>query len=411
MATTVVTGIGVAAPNGLGKDNFWAATLRGESGIRPIRRFDASRYPSQLVGEIDEFDPAEHLHSRLIPQTDRMTQIALATSDWALADAGVEPGTYDTNEMGVSTSAASGGLEYGQRELDNLWTAGPQHVSVYMSFAWFYAVNSGQISIRHAMRGPAGVMVGDQAGGLDALAQARRNVRKGLRLMLSGGVDSSLCPYGWVSRMSEGTVSTSVDPGNGYIPFDRRARGYVPGEGGAMLVVEDGDSARARGARVYGEIAGYGATFDAAARHGGGRGLRRAVETALADAGVDAKDIGVVFADGSGTPEGDLDEAQTITAIFGSHAVPVTVPKTMTGRMNSGGAPADLACALLAIRDKVIPPTINVDTVAPGYEIDLVIGEARPWHPGAALVLARGACGFNSAMVLRSSAPELREAA
>jgi act minimal PKS chain-length factor (CLF/KS beta) len=275
-----------------------------------------------------------------------------------------------------------------------------------MSFAWFYAVNTGQISIRHAMRGPAGVFVSDQAGGLDAVAQARRNVRKGTQLIVSGGVDSSFCPYGWVARVSGGTLSTSDDPRTAYMPFDVCAQGHVPGEGGAILVVEDAAAARARGAHIYGEIAGYGATFDAAARHGGDHGLRRAVEAALADAQMAATDVGVVFADGSGTPGDDRIEAETIAAVFGPGAVPVTVPKTMTGRMSSGGAPADLACALLSIRDGLLPPTINVRTVVAGYEIDLVLNEPRPWKPGAALVIARGTGGFNSAMVLRPAAAQ-----
>lgn len=400
-AAAVVTGIGVAAPNGLGTDRFWAATLRGESGIGTVRRFDVTGYPSRLGGEISEFEPAGHLSGRLIPQTDRMTQLALAASDWALADAGVARGTYDSAQMGVATAGASGGLEYGQRELDNLWTAGPAHVSVYMSFAWFYAVNTGQISIRHEMRGPAGVIVSDQAGGLDAVAQARRNIRKGARLIVSGGMDSSLCPYGWVSRMSGGTLSTSDDPRRAYLPFDVQARGHVPGEGGAILVVEDAQAARARGARPYGQIAGYGSTFDAAARHGASNGLRRAIEAALADASVAAADIGAVFADGSGTPGDDRVEAEAIAVVFGHRTVPVTVPKTMTGRMNSGGAPADLACALLSMRHRVLPPTINVRAIAPGYHIDLIIGEPRPWEPRPALVIARGKGGFNSAIVLR----------
>lgn len=399
MTGAVVTGLGVAAPNGLGTENFWAATLRGESGIGVVQRFDVSRYKSKLGGEIGEFEPKDHLSGRMIPQTDRMTQIALAASDWALADARVERDTYETAQMGVATSGASGGLEYGQRELDVLWTQGPERVSVYMSFAWFYAVNTGQISIRHGMRGPAGVMVSDQAGGLDAVAQARRNIRKGAKLVVSGGMDSSFCPYGWVSRMSNNDMSSSHDPFTAYLPFDVRANGQVPGEGGAIVVVEDAVAAAARGATGYGEIAGYGATFDAAARHGGGNGLRRAIESALADAKIEAADVGVVFADGAGTPGDDRVEAEAMAAVFGPRGVPVTVPKTMTGRMNSGGAAADLACALLSLRDKVIPPTINVRTVA--HEIDLVIGEPRPWQPGAAVVVARGRGGFNSAMVIR----------
>lgn len=403
MTAAVVTGMGVAAPNGLGLGPFWEATLRGRSGIRPLRRFDTSPYPATLAGEIADFVPEEHVSGRLIPQTDRMTQLTLAVSDWALADAGVRPGTYETQEMGVATSAASGGFEYGQRELAALWSSGPAHVSVYMSFAWFYAVNSGQLSIRHGMRGPSGVFVSDQAGGLDAFEQARRNIRKGIPMVLCGGVESSLNPYGWVARMAGGGLSTSGDPKGAYRPFAPGADGYVPGEGGAILVVEDAGRARDRGARVYGEIAGYAATFDAAPRHGGALGLRRAIEEALADSGTDASDIGVVFADGAGTAAADRAEAEAVTAVFGPRGVPVSVPKAMTGRMSSGAAPVDVACALLSLRDEVIPPSADAGSAAPEYDIDLVTGEPRPWRPGAALVLARGAGGFNAATVLREA--------
>lgn len=401
MTAAVVTGIGVAACNGLESGPFWEATLRGRSGIRPVRRFDTERYPATLAGEITDFVPEEHLSGRLIPQTDRMTQLTLAASDWALGDAGLRPGTYETHEMGVATSAASGGFEYGQRELAALWNSGPAHVSVYMSFAWFYAVNSGQLSIRHGLRGPSGVFVSDQAGGLDAFAQARRNIRKGTPMMLCGGVESSLNPYGWVARMAGGGLSTSDDPKRAYRPFAPGADGWVPGEGGAVLVVEDADRARERGARAYGEIAGCAATFDAAPGHGGAPGLRRAIEESLADSGIDASDVGVVFADGAGTVDADRAEAEAVTAVFGPRGVPVSVPKAMTGRMSSGAAPVDVACALLSLRDEVIPPTADVGPAATEYDIDLVTGAPRRWRPGAALVLARGAGGFNAAAVLR----------
>lgn len=403
MSEAVVTGIGVAAPNGMGHEEFWAASLRGDSAIRELRRFDVSSYAARLAGEIDGFEPGEYLPGRLVPQTDRMTQLALVAADWALADARLEPGTYDSAEMGVSTAGAFGGFEFGQRELDKLWYHGPGHVSAYMSFAWFYAVNSGQISIRHGLRGPSGVLVGDQAGGLDAVAQARRSVRKGTPLVVSGGMESSLCPYGWTARVSSGSLSTGDDARSAYLPFAAGARGHVPGEGGAMLVVEDGERARARGARIYGRIAGYGATFDPAPERAAESGLRRAAEDALADAGIEAPDIGVVFADGWGTAAADRIEAEAVTAVFGPGAVPVTVPKTMTGRLNSGAGPVDLAWALLSLRDGVIPPTVNVPRAASEYGIDLVT-EARSQSVGAALVLARGEGGFNSAMVLCGSA-------
>lgn len=400
-ATAVVTGAGVVAPNGLGTRDYWSATLNGSGGIRRISRFDPSAYPSRLAGEVQGFSPVDHIPSRLISQTDHMTRLALAATDWALTDAGVDPRDMPEFGMGVTTASASGGFEFGQRELEKLWSKGPEHVSAYQSFAWFYAVNTGQISIRHGMRGPSGVLVTEQAGGLDAVAQARRYVRKGIPLIVTGGVDASLCPWGWVAQVASGRLSTCDDPGRAYLPFDSDACGYVPGEGGAMLIVEDADAAEQRGApHVYGEIAGYGAAFDP--RPGSGREpcLRRAIDLALADAGAVPADVDVVFADAIGLPELDRIEASAIGHVFGQ--VPVTAPKTMTGRLYSGGAALDLVTALLAIRDGVIPPTTNVTRLAPACDIDLVLGQPRTAALETALVLARGHGGFNAAVLLRA---------
>jgi act minimal PKS chain-length factor (CLF/KS beta) len=285
--------------------------------------------------------------------------------------------------------------------LQALWSKGGRHVSAYQSFAWFYAVNSGQISIRNGMCGPSGVVVSDQAGGLDAIAQARRQIRKGTGLVISGAVDASICPWGWVAQMASGRLSTSADPRRAYLPFDAAARGHVPGEGGALLVLEDLDGARARGAGVYGEIAGYGSTLDP--RPGSGRppGLTRAIELALADAGAAPAEVDAVFADAAAVPELDRIEAEAICRVFGPRAVPVTAPKTMTGRLYSGAAPLDLAAAFLAMRDGVIPPSVGV-TPDPGYGLDLVVGQERAAEVRCALVIARGHGGFNSALVARA---------
>ncbi|MBT3165337.1 ketosynthase chain-length factor [Streptomyces sp. Vc74B-19] len=397
-----VTGLGVVAPNGLGTEAYWTATRKGVSGIGRVTRFVPDQYPAQLAGEIDGFDAHEHLPGRLLPQTDRMTQLALVAADWAFQDAAVRPEDLPGFEMGVITAGSSGGFEFGQRELQALWSKGSRYVSAYQSFAWFYAVNSGQISIRNGMRGPSGVVVSDQAGGLDAVAQARRQLRKGTRLVMSGAVDASICPWGWVAQMASNRLSTGRDPARAYLPFDDAAAGHVPGEGGALLVMEDLQEARARGARIYGEIAGYGATLDP--RPGSGRppGLRKAVELALADAGAAPGDIDVVFADAAALPDLDRIEAETITAVFGARAVPVTAPKTMTGRLYSGAAPLDLAAAFLAMRDEVIPPSVGV-TPSPGHDLDLVVGQERPAPVRSALVLARGHGGFNSAAVVRAA--------
>ncbi|MFG3091786.1 ketosynthase chain-length factor [Streptomyces antibioticus] len=398
----VVTGIGITAPNGLGNDAYWAATRVGKSGIGRITRFDPTRYPAQLAGEVPGFTAAEHLPSRLMAQTDHMTRLALVATDWALADAGVVPAELPAYSMGVVTASSSGGFEFGQGELQKLWSQGSQYVSAYQSFAWFYAVNSGQISIRNGMKGPSGVVVSDQAGGLDALAQARRQIRKGTKLVVSGSVDASICPWGWVAQLAGGRLATGDDPGTAYLPFDAAAAGHVPGEGGAILVVEDETAAAQRGADVYGHLAGYGATFDPALGADRPPGLRKAIELALSDAGFEPEDIDVVFADAAAVPELDRAEAQALNAVFGPRGVPVTAPKTMTGRLYSGAAPLDVATAFLAMREGLVPATVNVEP-DPGHELDLVTGQPRALPVRNALVLARGHGGFNSAVVVSAS--------
>jgi act minimal PKS chain-length factor (CLF/KS beta) len=398
---TYVTGLGVVAPNGLGTERYWEATLRGHHGIGPITRFDPSAYPARLAGQVLDFTAADHLPDRLLPQTDVSTRLALVAADWALLDAKVDPTVLTDYDMGVVTGNGSGGFEFTHREFEKLWSRGSGFVSVYESFAWFYAVNTGQISIRNGMRGPSSALVTEQASGLDALGHARRTLRRGLGLVLAGGVDSALDPWGWASHLASGQVSRSVDPDRAYRPFAADAAGYVPGEGGAILVLEEAAAARERGARqVYGELAGYAATFDPPPGSGRPPGLRRAAELALADAGLDAAGVDVVFADAAGVPELDRAEAGALRQLFGPRAVPVTAPKSLTGRLLAGGAPLDVAAALLSIRDGVIPPT----AAAPahdGYQLDLVGPEARVVPVATALVLARGRWGFNSALVVR----------
>lgn len=399
----VVTGIGVTAPNGFGAADFWTASCAGRNAIDRIERFDPSSYPATLAGEVRGFVAQDHLPGRLLPQTDRMTQLALVSADWALADAGVSPSDWPEFDVGVVTASSSGGFEFGQGELQNLWSKGGQFVGAYQSFAWFYAVNTGQISIRHGLRGAGSVIVSDGAGGLDAIAQARRQIRRGARLVLAGGMDGSICPWGWVAQLAGGQVSMSKDRTRAYVPFDASASGHVPAEGGAVLALESPESARERDAFIYGEIAGHASTFDPPEASGRQPGLRRCIESALTDAGVSAADIDVVFADAAGIQALDDIEAQAIGAVFGAGGVPVTAPKTMTGRLCAGAGALDVVSALLSIRDGIIPPTINVSP-RPELELDLVVEVAREMRVDTALVLARGYGGFNSAVVVRRAA-------
>jgi act minimal PKS chain-length factor (CLF/KS beta) len=398
---SVITGVGVVAPNGLGVKDFWVATLGGHSGITELDRFDASAYPARLAGLVSDLDVSRHLPTRLMPQTDVSTRLALIAAQGAIEDAHADTKAMTDYDMGVVMANACGGFEFTHREFRKLWSLGPEHVSVYESFAWFYAVNTGQISIRHGMRGSSSALVAEQAGGLDALGQARRTIRGGVPLVVSGGVDSAFDPWGWVSHLASGRVSHDPDPATAYRPFDAQASGYVPGEGGAVCVVEDAAAARARGARGYGEIAGYAATFDP--REGSGRppGLRRAAQAAVADAGIGPGAVDVVFADAAGVPELDRSEARALRDIFGPRGVPVTAPKALTGRLLSGGGALDVVSALMSIASGVIPPTFGTKSVPEEYGIDLVLGEPRQADVRTALVLARGRWGFNAAVVIR----------
>lgn len=397
----VITGIGVAAPTGLGAGAHWRAVVGGVNAIAEITRFDASGYPVRLAGQVPGFEAAEHIPSRLLPQTDHVTRLALYAAGEALKDSGIDLTTVSPYEAGVSSASTMGGFEFGQRELQNLWSKGGRFVSAYQSFAWFYAVNTGQISIRHGLKGPSGALVTDQAGGLDAIGHARRQIRKGTRVMLTGGVDGALCPLGLAGQLASGRLSPERRPDRAYLPFDEAASGHVPGEGGAYVVLEDQLLAAERGARVYGTLAGYAATFDPDPEDSAADGLERAIRAALADADRGPRDIAVVFADASGVRAADRAEAAALTAVFGAHGVCVTAPKARTGRLYAGGAALDLVSALLALGDGRVPPTApHVTSLAADCPVDLVTGRTRLLTGDAALVLARGEGGYNAAAVV-----------
>ncbi|MFE9253828.1 ketosynthase chain-length factor [Streptomyces sp. NPDC006879] len=399
-AAPVITGLGIFAPTGIGVEAHWASVLAGKSGIGRIGRFDPSTYPVRYAGQVPGFTAGEEVPSRLISQTDHWTHLALAAGEAALADCGADLTAIPEYEMAVVTSSSSGGTEFGQKEMTALYQNDPSWVGAYQSIAWFYAATTGQLSIRHKMRGPCGVIAGEQAGGLDAIGQARRLTRKGSRLVVTGGTDASLCPYGLTAQLSTRKLSTVPDPERAYVPFTAEASGYLPGEGGAILVLESAQAAAERGAEGYGRVLGHASGFDPAPESGRPRVLLRTAQQAVQDAGLAASDIDVVFADASGLPEDDRDEAEALVSLFGPQGVPVTAPKTLTGRLYGGGAPLDVATALLALREGVIPHTPHVTRAADDYAIDLVTGAPREAALRHALVLARGHGGFTSALVL-----------
>ena len=326
--------------------------------------------------------------------------MALAAAQMALDDAEFDPAENEPYSMSVITASSSGGNEFGQNEIQNLWGKGPGFVGAYQSIAWFYAATTGQISIKHNMKGPCGVVIAEGAGGLEALQHSRRTIRRGIDIIVSGGLEAPIGPYALTCQMDERLPLTARDPADAFRPFDARANGYVPGEGGAIIIAENAESAKSRGApQVYGEIAGYAATHDGhhwADPAPDGRRFARAMQLALEDAGVGPDDVDVVFADAMGVPEWDRLEAEAIREVFGKRAaeVPVTAPKSAVGRLYAGGASLDVAAALLAMRDGVIPPDHQPGRAGGGLRAELRhrLGPARrTWARSSSTPAATGA--------------------
>lgn len=402
-----ITGIGVVAPNGTSTDTFWKSTQEGVSVLDRITREGCDHLPLRVGGEVRAFDPSV-IEERFLVQTDRFSHFAMAAADRALEDARLGQADVDGAPFsaGVVTAAGSGGGEFGQRELQQLWGRGSRFVGPYQSIAWFYAASTGQISIRRGFKGPCSVVAADEAGGLDALAHAARAVERGTDVIVAGSTEAPLAPYSMVCQLGYEELSTLDDPARAYRPFTAGACGFVPAEGGAMIVVEEETSARDRGAPVRATLAGHAATFTGASRWELSReGLAQAIRGALDEAGCAPEQVDVVFADALGIPEADRAEALAIADTLGAHGrrVPVTAPKTGIGRAYCAAPVLDAAAAVLAMEHGLIPPTPNVVDVC--HDLDLVTVRARAAEVRTALVLSRGLMGSNTALVLRHGTP------
>ncbi|MDF3289538.1 beta-ketoacyl synthase N-terminal-like domain-containing protein [Streptomyces silvisoli] len=401
----VVTGIGVIAPNGVGNRAFWKATKEGVSALDTISHDGCRNYPLRIAGEVRGFDPADAIEGQYLVQTDRFTHFAMAAADLAKDDARLDTTGLSPYAVGVATASGSGGGEFGQGELQQLWGRGPKFVGPYQSIAWFYAASTGQISIRGQHKGPCGVLANDEAGGLDAIAHACRNTRHGADAVIVGSTEAPLAPYSIVCQLGYPELSRADVPERAYLPFTADACGFAPGEGGAMLVVEDEEAARRRGATPRAEVCGHAATFTGASAWERSReGLVHAIRGALDQARCAPEEVDVVFADALGVPAADRAEALAINEALGRRAaeVPVTAPKTGFGRAYCGAPVLDVATAVLAMEHGLVPPTPNVVDVI--HDIDLVTGLARPTEVRTALVLSRGLMGCNAALVLRRGA-------
>jgi minimal PKS chain-length factor (CLF/KS beta) len=400
--SAVITGVGVVAPSGMTAAEHWATVTERTSKVGPITLFDATPYRVRLAGEVRDFDAGSHVPGRLSVQTDRWTWLSFAAAAQAIGDARLDLQAMDPYDVAVAMASSSGGNGFGQRELQKLWSQPARKVGAYQSIAWFYAATVGQLSILHQAKGPSTVLVAEAAGGLDSIIHAAKTVARGTPVVLSGGIEAPLTPYALTCQLRTGWLSQYPEPALAYRPFDAGACGYVPGEGGAVLIVEDAAHARARGVAGYAEIAGWGCTHDGRrpARGGDPAQYARAMRLALDRAGLGPVDVDVLIPDALGVPDMDRAEADAIGQVFGARRVPVTSHKALTGRLYQGGAALDVVTALLAMRTGQLPAMAGVERPAAGCALAFV--PATGAYPvRTALVCARGFDGYNTCLVLR----------
>ncbi|HJT55494.1 MAG TPA: beta-ketoacyl-[acyl-carrier-protein] synthase family protein [Ktedonobacteraceae bacterium] len=402
----VVTGLGVIAPNGIGKQAFWHATSNGISGIQRFQRFPTADLPIQVGGEVPAFAVEQYLEHKLADRTDRMTHFALVAVQEALKDAGIEMAREDPHRVGTVIANTFGGTEYALEQVTNLHVRGPRSMSAFTAIAWLPIASVGQVSIRYNMQGYSKVSVNDTVGGLDALGLAYTAIQRGAaEVIVAGGSEALLQPYMLLVLSHSGSCATGDDP-RAYRPFDRRAAGFLLAEGAGMCVLEEYEHARRRSASIYGEVVGYGQTNDP---HGlkkpsaSTKQYTRAFSFALREAPLQPREIAYVSLDGRALPAFDAAEAEVLHAVFGSETehIPVSVPRTMLGHSFAAAGTLDAIAALLALKHGIIPPTINCEEFDPRYRLDLVRNEARTQARSAALIAGRSLMGVNVVLALK----------
>lgn len=402
----VVTGIGVVAPNGLGKEAFWTATSNGISGIKPIQRFDTTMLPLHVGGEVFPFSPEAYADRKLVNRTDRMTHFAFAAVAEALHDAQLDLTLENPRRVGAVIANTSGGVEFTTDQVRNLHVRGPRSMSAYTAIAWLQVANIGQIALRYNLQGYCKTPVNDTVGGLDALITATAAIRRGAAdILIAGGSEAMLHPFVML-EMAHGNLHAMGDDPRVYRPFDRRAAGLLLAEGAGICILEDYEHARQRGAPIYAEIVGYGQTTDAHGWHAptsDGKQYARAFTLALHESGLQPEDIGYLNLDGRAVAAADKAEANAIYRAFGEVAttIPVSVPRTMLGHSYAAAGAIDTITALLALQHRLIPPTINCHELDPRYDLHLVRDEARPLTSSAVLVCGRSLGGANMTLAVR----------
>ena len=407
----VVTGLGAVTPLGNTLKQYWEGLLGGRSGIGPITLFDASRHDSQIAGEVKGFDPHEYMDRKEAKRMDRFAQFAVAASKQAIADAQFVIDDLNAEQVGVIIGTGVGGIKVLEDQQEVYLTRGPSRCSPFMIPMMIANMAAGLTAIHTGAKGPNSCTVTACAAGSHAIGDAFRLIQRGYaRTMICGGTEAAVTPLSVAGFSSMRALSTrNEQPSAASRPFDRDRDGFVIGEGSGILLLEELEQALARGARIYGEIVGYGMTCDAyhmTAPVPGGQGATRAIELALKDADLTPDRVSYINAHGTSTQANDSTETKAIKKALGENAyrIAISSTKSMTGHLLGGSGGIEAVATLMAIASDQIPPTINLTNPEPECDLDYVPGQSRHQPVDVALSNSFGFGGHNVTLAFKKYA-------
>ena len=404
----VVTGIGVITALGQTLDEFWNNLLAGRSGISKVTSFDTTDFPCKIGGEIRDFDPAKFMDPKEARRNDRYTQFAVAAAKQAMLDSGLDHTKVDRERAGVIIGSGIGGMSTFEAQARNLIEKGPRKVSPFFIPAMISNMASGIVAIEYNFAGPCFTVISACATSTHSLGEALRTIQYGdAEGMIAGGAEASVTPLSYAGFCSMKALSTNNDvPEKASRPFDLNRDGFIMGEGGCVFVLESEEHAKARGARIYAEFAGYAGTADAfhiTQPDPEARGLSTAMRRAIADAGVEPNQVNYINAHGTSTPYNDKFETIAIKKVFGDLAktIPVSSTKSMTGHLLGATGAVEAAVCIKAIQTGEIPPTINYETPDPECDLDYVPNVKRSAKVDVAVSNNLGFGGQNASLVFK----------
>jgi 3-oxoacyl-[acyl-carrier-protein] synthase II len=408
MRRVVVTGVGVVSPLGTGNAKNWEALVAGKSGIAPITRFDASDLPVRIAGEVKDFVPEDFIDKKEIKKMDLFIQYSLAAAQFAMEDSGLVITEENAERVGVLVGAGLGGLPAIERYHSALAEGGYKKISPFFIPMLIINLAPGHISIKYGAKGPNLSSVSACATGTHSIGDAYHMIRRGdADAMIAGGTESTVTPLGIGGFSVMKALSTNNDnPAAASRPFDKGRDGFVLSEGAGIVVLEEYEAAKARGAKIYGEVVGYGLSADAyhlTSPAPGGEGAARCMKMALATAKVNPEQIDYINAHGTSTPYGDVGETLAIRSVFGAHAdkLMVSSTKSMTGHLLGAAGGVEAVFSLMAMQNSVVPPTINYTEPDPECDLDYVPNTARQAKVEYAMSNSFGFGGTNASLLFK----------